>query len=642
MADDKTNTAEKQEFVRRRRPARRAILEVARRILLRDGSEGLTPEAVVKESGFSPEIVYAYFCNKDELLLSIASDELSALSRMAKEDGEAELSDGDAPNIRDLPRMAEGFIAARAATAHAEAEGLEYEEPADASPEAGDEVPGDEPASAQHGETAGDQQIAAGQPAEKTIETLPRDIPRTRRRPNGAREIDGIVKELTGSEQHGDAAIGATVARLERRLYLIERNLAEAAERADADARRAAEGRTFSHEDVAALVARVGNLEKRLADIADDLTAGQKSTLERLRILEATPPAGPSAAEQVPGTQEVPIKFDEPMQDVSPDEPETRGETGLESFLAAARKAAKDAVDESARLEALQAETTLERWKRKTGSMLRRTSRMNRKTLLTTVVPIPLVAIGLAVTVWTAMNAGEVAATTEGLAGTPSTVVAMSMGGAPQITVSPHDELTASARAGNTDAQAELGLNYLNGVGVAADENFALDWLQLAAENGQPVAQYTLATLYAREGSAIHDPATAKYWYQLAAENGNRMAMNNLAMFYAQGLGTDADITEAAHWFSMAAALGFGVAQFNLAVLYERGDGVPHDLVEAYKWYALAAAQGDADAQARIAILAERMDPEMLQEAEIAFEGFEPAPMNPAANNAPSTLRSQG
>ena len=105
------------EFVKRRRPARRAILEVARRLLVRDGSEGLTPEAVAKESGLSVEIVYAYFCNRDELLLSIASDELSALNRAAKNGDKPEGEPGEELGILDLPKIVEGFIAARANSA---------------------------------------------------------------------------------------------------------------------------------------------------------------------------------------------------------------------------------------------------------------------------------------------------------------------------------------------------------------------------------------------------------------------------------------------------------------------------------------------------------------------------------------------
>lgn len=665
MADEKTNTAEKQEFVRRRRPARRAILEVARRILLRDGSDGLTPESVIKESGFSAEIVYAYFCNKDELLLSIASDELSMLARAAKENGEPDPDDGDTPDIRELPRMVEGFIAQRATDLETgEGLGPQDDEPAntDAAPETG-EYSDDESDSAEFlaeealareadeasaeaafEEPESDYDTEASEKPERktaefSIETMRRGIPRTRRRPNQGREIDGIVRELTAGEQQGEAAVSATLARLERRLYLIERNLAEAAEKADADARRAAETPAFSNEDVVAILARVGNLEKRLTDISEDLSAGQKSTLERLRILEATPPAGPSVAEKMPATQEITVEAEEVNLD---DTTIALKDTSLESFLAAARQAAKSAGEESARPEDAESDSVVERLKQKAGEFIGRTARMDRKTLLTTIVPIPLIAIGLAVTIWAAMNAGEVAATTDQTASPPGTVVAMSMSAAPQITVSPFDELTSGAEAGNTDAQTALGLAYLNGDGVAANEDFAISWLQLAAENGQPVAQYTLATLYARADNAMYDAETAKYWFQAAAEKGNLMAMNNLAMFYAQGLGTEADITEAAHWFSMAAAFDYRIAQFNLAVLYERGEGVPRDIAEAYKWYALAAAQGDADAQARIAVLAERMEPIALSEAQAAFEAFEPADLDPSANTAPVYPRQRG
>jgi TPR repeat protein/AcrR family transcriptional regulator len=645
MADEKMNTAEKQDVVRRRRPARRAILEVARRILLRDGSDALTPEAVVKETGLSAEIVYAYFCNKDELLLSIASDELSMLARDGKDGGDAEMEGSEGSKIRELPRMVEGLIAARAAEIEA-ASGAKTDndmfDHLDTAPETDDvgEDENDDTENDNTYETSDDEGRRDENGAGFSLETLRRDVPRTRRRPNQGREIDGIVKELTGGEQQGEGAVSATLARLERRLYLIERNMAEAAERAEAEARRASEAPTFSNDDVAALVGRVANLERRLAEVSEDLHAGQKSTLERLRILEATPPAGPSVAEKVPATEEVAVETVETKMD--PDATVILKDESLGAFLAAARQAAKSAVEETRNSDEDSTESFLGRWKQKANDLLGRTSHMDRKTLLTRVVPIPLVVVGLAVTVWAAMNAGEVAATTGQPANPPGTVVAMSMGSEPQITVSPFDQMTAGAESGNVTAQAALGLAYLDGNGVQANEEFAISWLQLAAENSQPVAQYSLASLYAREDSAIYDPDTAKYWFQSAAENGNRMAMNNLAMFYAQGLGTEANIGEAAHWFSMAAALGYRIAQYNLAVLYERGDGVPRDLVQSYKWYALAAAQGDADARERLGILSERMDPETLQEAQAAFEAFEPAPLDPAANERPVFPRQRG
>jgi TPR repeat protein/AcrR family transcriptional regulator len=649
MADEKTNTAEKQDFVRRRRPARRAILEVARRILLRDGSDALTPEAVVKETGLSAEIVYAYFCNKDELLLAIASDELSIIARNAKEGGESAEEDGT--GIRELPRMVEGFIAARAfgiekgseqtATENSDSEAETQESTDDSEMSAETQSEGDEEISLEDALSADGDEDAEKKSPEFAVETLRRDVPRSRRRPNQGREIDGIVREVAGSDQQGEAAVSAIIARLERRLYLIERSMAEAAEKAEAEARKVAETPRFSNEDIGALVARVTNLEKRLADILEDISAGHKTTLERLRILEATPPAGPSAAERVPATEEVVVEAGESDQTESTDDSTVElRDSSLEAFLSAARQAAKSASEEADKTDDDE-NSLIVQLKQRAVKLIARVKGMDRKTLLTKVVPIPLVIIGLGVTIWAAMNAGEIAATTDGDSNQPGTVVAMSMNAAPQITLSPIDELTAGAESGNVNAQAALGLAYLNGDGVEANEVLALPWLQLAAENGQAVAEYNLASLYAREDNAMYDPMTAKYWFQTSAEKGNRMAMNNLAMFYAQGLGTDADIAEAAHWFSMAAALDFQVAQYNLAVLYETGQGVPPDVVQAYKWYALAAGQGDADARARIAILSEKMDPDTLSEAEAEFESFEAVPLDPASNDAPSFPRSR-
>jgi AcrR family transcriptional regulator len=625
MTEERANTSEKPEFVRRRRPARRAMLEAARRILVRDGSDELSPEAVIKETGYSPEIVYAYFCNKDELLLSIAADELSALSRAARQTEGSDAAPSEGMGILDLPKMVESFIAARAATAGDDAETDEADSEAEGESEAEpdtDEIP------------AAKGEVKAEPARDTRLETLPRETPRARGQNTAPREIDGIVKELAARDGQGETSVPAAVARLERRVYVIERSLAEQAEKM---AHKAAEPMPVLSGEFGALSGRIGALEKRIAEICDEFSSSQKSNSDRLRILEATPPAGPSSAENVPGTLEAPVLlFDEFPGDPPPSGGGGNGaEASFEDFLAAARDAARNAATETSRIESHGGHSLVSRWKHKVRDLLGGAAHADRKFLLTRVAPIPVVAIGLIITTWTAMDAGELAATEnrESAMVSPGTVVALSTTPAPMSAL---DQLLASAELGDIEAQTALGLNYLNGAGVTVNETEAVRWLQDAAEGGQPVAQYYLGSIYARADSAIHDSSLARYWYMSAAERGNRMAMNNLAVYYAQGVDATPDIGEAAHWFAMAAALGFKVAQFNLAVLYERGDGVPQDFAEAYKWYLIAAAQGDADAAERAAFLAGSLEPETASAIAAEAAAFQPAPMDARANDAPA------
>src|SRR5579872_3402832 len=72
--------------VRRQRDATRAqsrsaILDAARRVATRDGARDLSLRGVAAEAGFAPAALYGYFRNKDELLLALAADDLTALSR---------------------------------------------------------------------------------------------------------------------------------------------------------------------------------------------------------------------------------------------------------------------------------------------------------------------------------------------------------------------------------------------------------------------------------------------------------------------------------------------------------------------------------------------------------------------------------
>lgn len=64
---------------------RSGILEAARRVGVRDGARYLSLRAVAAEAGFAPAALYAYFRNKDELLLALAADDLAQLARAIKE-----------------------------------------------------------------------------------------------------------------------------------------------------------------------------------------------------------------------------------------------------------------------------------------------------------------------------------------------------------------------------------------------------------------------------------------------------------------------------------------------------------------------------------------------------------------------------
>src|SRR5437763_4499952 len=66
---------------RQRATNRAAILEAARRVAGTEGTGNLSLRAVAAAAGYAPASVYEYFQNRAELVLALASEDLSQLSR---------------------------------------------------------------------------------------------------------------------------------------------------------------------------------------------------------------------------------------------------------------------------------------------------------------------------------------------------------------------------------------------------------------------------------------------------------------------------------------------------------------------------------------------------------------------------------
>src|SRR5581483_9501917 len=198
-------------------------------------------------------------------------------------------------------------------------------------------------------------------------------------------------------------------------------------------------------------------------------------------------------------------------------------------------------------------------------------------------------------------------------------------GGAIVARQAPQDMLgrmTALADSGDPEAQTLLALAYLRGqYGAAADDNAAMRWALVAAQQGDPMAQYLIGALTAKDNEA-----QAFSWFEQAALRGNLKAMHNLAIAYAEGRGVREDDKSAAAWFNRAAMQGYVDSQFDLAVLFERGQGVAQNRISALKWYLIAAQGGDSAAAAR----AQELKTDM-PAAEIARAGELAAAFRPEA-----------
>jgi TPR repeat protein len=114
-----------------------------------------------------------------------------------------------------------------------------------------------------------------------------------------------------------------------------------------------------------------------------------------------------------------------------------------------------------------------------------------------------------------------------------------------------------AAERGDRDAQYQLALLYGNGLGVAKNDQQALDWLRKAAEKRHEVAQYLLAVIYARGlYSVARDDKLAVEWMRRSARQGYAEAQYGLGIMYGEGRGVPKDASESYGWLLEASKNG--------------------------------------------------------------------------------------
>lgn len=161
------------------------------------------------------------------------------------------------------------------------------------------------------------------------------------------------------------------------------------------------------------------------------------------------------------------------------------------------------------------------------------------------------------------------------------------------------------AERGDADSQYQLARMYEAGVGTGANQEEALKWYQLAAEQGNVESQLRLAGLNLRgemPGADGPDMEEARRWLSMAASEGDADAQVTLGMLLLE-TGAPEDAQRAAELFESAANQGLVVAQNNLGSLYENGNGVERNPEKAFAWYEKAAEQGDQYAQNNLGAL---------------------------------------
>ena len=145
--------------------------------------------------------------------------------------------------------------------------------------------------------------------------------------------------------------------------------------------------------------------------------------------------------------------------------------------------------------------------------------------------------------------------------------------------------LRKAAKLGGSYAQYLLGYCYFNGQGVEEDEEEAMKWWRVAAENGDDQAMFELAECLYDEDE--HEEAFD--WFVKAKDAGNEDAWYYLGWYYFTGEGPVYDEQKAEECFSKV--IGEDQADFQrqigeLMYLSKRRD-------KALYWLKLAAAHGD-------------------------------------------------
>jgi TPR repeat protein len=157
-----------------------------------------------------------------------------------------------------------------------------------------------------------------------------------------------------------------------------------------------------------------------------------------------------------------------------------------------------------------------------------------------------------------------------------------------------------AAAEGNSSAQVNLAVCYLNGWGTQQNYGAGLHWLRMAAAQGDARSRTNLGILYLKGWGVRRDYEEAIRNFQFAAEHGETGAMVDLGFMNDGGLGTAKDQKAAAAWYRQAAERGDALGQNNLADLYLRGEGVPQSNAVAAEWFEKAAAQGQTGARIKL------------------------------------------
>lgn len=153
--------------------------------------------------------------------------------------------------------------------------------------------------------------------------------------------------------------------------------------------------------------------------------------------------------------------------------------------------------------------------------------------------------------------------------------------------------LQLAAENNNSNAMSRLGEAYLHGRYGLNDTAKGLTYIQEAAAMGEARAMTSLGIAYLYGQGVEQDYQQALDWLNKASTAGDMKSPRYIGLAYQNGWGTDIDFTQAAIQYQKAADKGDITSQYYLGKLYETGQGVEQDYRKAFDLYQQSAARGD-------------------------------------------------
>lgn len=184
----------------------------------------------------------------------------------------------------------------------------------------------------------------------------------------------------------------------------------------------------------------------------------------------------------------------------------------------------------------------------------------------------------------------------------------------PEMKQSDIDLITKSAKAGNVEAQHQLGMIYAGANGVDLDYSKAFEWLKKAADSNHIQSLRTLAWLYANGFGIEQNDQKAQEICIKLAELGNAKDQYFLASLYQSGVyGMQPDPEKMISWYYKSAQQHYARAQYALAKIILKGVDIKPNDEMAFQWLSLANINGHKKADEELTKLIQRLPVETIE-----------------------------